>query len=104
MNLRSKELASRNVNAYTVSLRSHCRYGTADIWYVHTINLFSPGLFNDAFNISDYTASSDRTINEQWTGKGVEGSNTLIWRTIMAFALGTEINQEKSQPGERDVS
>jgi hypothetical protein len=61
---------------YTVSLRYHCRYGTADIWRVHIINLFSPDLFNDACNISDYIASSDRTISEQWTAKGVEGSGS----------------------------
>jgi hypothetical protein len=49
------------------------------------IYLFFCGLFNDA--VCNYIASNDRIINEQWTGKDMEGSDRdLIEVTIPAFA------------------
>jgi hypothetical protein len=54
--------------------------------YIFTI-LFIHDSFNGAVNSLHYTVSDDRIINEQWTGKDMEGNRRgLIYGTIPAFA------------------
>jgi hypothetical protein len=38
-------------------------------------NIFICGSLNDAASSSDYMASNDRVINEQWLGKDMEGGD-----------------------------
>jgi hypothetical protein len=40
----------------------------------YTFYLFVCGLFNDAFNRSDYVASNDQMISKYCIGKDVEGT------------------------------
>jgi hypothetical protein len=65
--------------------------------------------FNDSISSSDYWASNNRMINEQWNGKDVEGSDRdTIWSAIAAFAWGdrktTKILNQYSLFAGRDLN
>jgi hypothetical protein len=72
---------------------------------IDLLNLFSCGLFNDAFSSSDYIVSSDRMINEYWVGHAMEWSDRGLIKELSRHLPGrTEENHEQLSQDSRSPS
>jgi hypothetical protein len=68
------ETQETNIHALSgIRTRDPSNQAAADLRLV-----FILGLFNDAHSRSNYVASHDRLINEQWVGKDVEGRSLCL--------------------------